>query len=242
MNQAKRRTAAAAGFCLLFVLMSLVILVTIYGIAGDSDLLASEMRRFSPPSYSGLPDEQYPGMGRMIADYLMARKDTFRYYFTDADGNTVACFSPHEESHMEDCRQLIGLTGKVRWILFGAAVILLGAGFILRKYRKSFSTGILAGFGLSAMIGLGSLAWGMISFDSLFTAFHRLLFTNDGWLLDSRTDMLIRLMPTSFFISLGIRILLIAASAALACFAAAIVIRLTAKGKEETQEEPDNGE
>ena len=241
MNQAKRKAAAAAGFCLLFVLIGLVMLVTVYSIAGDRNLLAAEMRRYSPPSYSRLPDEQYPGMGQMIADYLTGRRDAFQYYFTDADGNTVACFSPHEESHMEDCRQLISLAGKVRWILGGAAVILLVTGFILRKYRKSFSAGMMAGFGLSAMFCLGSLVWGLISFDSLFTVFHRLLFTNDGWLLDSRTDMLIRLMPTSFFISLGVRILLIAAFAALVCFAAAIVIRRTAKGKEETQGEPDNG-
>ena len=241
MNQAKRKAAAAAGFCLLFVLIGLVTLVMVYSIAGDRNLLAAEMRRYSPPSYSRLPDEQYPGMGQMIADYLTGRRDAFQYYFTDADGNTVACFSPHEESHMEDCRQLISLAGKVRWILGGAAVILLVTGFSLRKYRKSFSAGMMTGFGLSAVFCIGSLVWGMISFDSLFTVFHRLLFTNDGWLLDSRTDMLIRLMPTSFFISLGVRILLIAAFAALACFAAAIVIRRTAKGKEETQEEPDNG-
>ena len=30
-------------------------------------------------------------------------------------------------------------------------------------------------------------------------------FTNDGWLLNPGTDMLIRLMPEDFFISLGIR-------------------------------------
>lgn len=242
MNQAKRRTAAAAGFCLLFVLISLVMLAAAYGIAGDRNILAAEMRRYSPPSYSGLPDEEYPGMGGMIADYLTGRQDAFQYYFTDTDGSAVACFAPHEESHMEDCRQLIGLAGTLRWILCGAAAVLIGTGLMLRKYRRSFSAGMLAAFGFSAAIGLGCLVWGLISFDSLFTAFHRLLFTNDGWLLDSRTDMLIRLMPTSFFISLGIRILLITASAALVCFAAAIVIRLKAKGKEETQEEPDSGE
>lgn len=242
MNQAKRRTAAAAGFCLLFVLISLVMLATAYGIAGDRNLLAAEMRRYSPPSYSGLPDEEYPGMGGMIADYLMGRQDTFQYYFTNADGNMVACFAPHEESHMEDCRRLISLAGTIRWILCGAAAVLVGTGFMLRKYRRSFSAGMLAAFSFSAVIGLGSLIWGLISFDSLFTAFHRLLFTNDGWLLDSRTDMLIRLMPTSFFISLGIRILLITTFAMLVCFAGALMIRLKTKVKEETQEEPDSRE
>ena len=36
---------------------------------------------------------------------------------------------------------------------------------------------------------------------SLFILFHKLVFTNDLWLLDPRTDLLIRLMPIEFFIS-----------------------------------------
>ena len=40
-----------------------------------------------------------------------------------------------------------------------------------------------------------------IDFDSLFVLFHKVAFTNDLWLLDPRTDLLIRLMPIEFFIS-----------------------------------------
>ena len=45
MSQAKRRAAAAAGFCLLFVLILLVMAMTVYNMAGDKGLLATEMRR-----------------------------------------------------------------------------------------------------------------------------------------------------------------------------------------------------
>ena len=44
----------------------------------------------------------------------------------------------------------------------------------------------------------------LIDFDGLFVTFHRIAFTNDGWLLNPRTDLLIRLMPESFFIRLGL--------------------------------------
>ncbi len=233
-----------AGFCLLFVLIALVATMTVYNIAGDKGFLAAEMRRHSSPKYSGLPDGEYQEMGQMIADYLMGRRDTFQHYFNDDDGNMVVCFSPHEENHMADCRELLRRTGRARWFLGGAAIILLAAGVMLRKYKKSFSTGLLAGFGIAAVIFLGLLAWGIIRFDNLFTVFHQLLFTNDGWLLDSRTDMLIRLMPTSFFVGMGIRILLAVTAVALVCFTGAFMIRLTAKEKEkeEAQEEPGNGD
>ena len=40
-----------------------------------------------------------------------------------------------------------------------------------------------------------------IDFGSLFILFHKVAFTNDLWLLDPRTDLLIRLMPIEFFVS-----------------------------------------
>lgn len=237
MSQAKRGIAAAAGFCLLFVLILLVMAMTAYNMAGDKGFLAAEMRRHSSPKYSGLPDEEYQDMGQMVADYLMGRRDAFQYYFNDADGNMMVCFSPHEENHMADCRVLIRRTGLLRWFLGAAAVVLLGAGVALRKYRKSFSTGMLVGFGVALVGGLAVLVWGLVDFNSLFTVFHRLLFTNDGWLMDARTDMLVRLMPTSFFTSLGIKMLLAVTAVALVCFTAAMTIRMV--GENGKQEEPD---
>lgn len=233
MDQAQRRIAAAAGFCFLFAVILLVTAMTVYGIAGNEDILAAEMRRYSAPEYSGLPDGEYPGMGRMIALYLTGRRETFQYSFTNAAGNTVDCFSSREAEHMADCRELIALAGKLRWYMGAAVVILLGTGAVLWKHIKNFANGMLAGFGLLLVIGLALLAWGLISFDGLFTAFHRLAFTNDLWLMNARTDMLIRLMPETFFQSLGIRGLLIVVPAVLMCFAAAVVLRIIGRKADE---------
>lgn len=233
MSKAGRRTAAAAGFCFLFAVILLVTAMSVYNIAGNKDVLATQMRRFSTPEYSGLPDEEYPGMGRMIAVYLTGGGKTFQYSYTGSDGNTVECFSAHEAEHMADCRDLIVLAGRLRWYTGIAAAVLLAAGIALWRYRRSFSNGMLAGFCLTAVICLAVLVWSLIDFDSLFTLFHRLAFTNDGWLLDTRTDMLIRLMPTLFFRSLGIKVLVAAAVAAAACFIMALAIRLTSRLKDE---------
>ena len=228
------------GFCLLFALVSFAAAAAVYNIAGDQSLIAVEMRRHTSPKVTGLPDQQYPEMGHMITDYLMGRRDDFQYYFTDSDGNMVVCFSAHEENHMADCRRLIGIAGSCRWILAGVSLVLIIAGIVLREYRKSLANGVLAGFGVSVLMCLAGLVWGLMSFDSLFTAFHRLLFTNEGWILDARTDMLIRLMPTSFFVSLGIKVLLTVAAVMLVCFTAAMTIKMAGNSeiKEELQEEP----
>ena len=50
--------------------------------------------------------------------------------------------------------------------------------------------------GLIALAGLGSL----LNFESLFIFFHQLVFTNDLWLLDPRTDYLLMMFPEGFFL------------------------------------------
>ena len=52
------------------------------------------------------------------------------------------------------------------------------------------------------------LVWALIDYNGLFVTFHLVAFPQGGWLLDSRTDLLIRLMPTEFFIRLGVHGLL----------------------------------
>ena len=240
MDRTKRIIAAAAGFCLLFTLILFATAVTVYNIAGDRSFMAAQIRRYSSPKVSGLPDERYPDMGQMIAEYLTGKREVFQYYFTDDDGNMVVCFQPHEAHHMADCRVLIRRTGKLRWILGGAALILTIACVTLRKYRKDISNGMIAAFGLVLLTVLGILVWGLISFDSLFTAFHRLMFTNEGWILDARTDMLIRLMPTPFFISMGGMVLLAVAAVALVSLTAAVIMRVA--GKDENEEEQNAAE
>ena len=60
---------------------------------------------------------------------------------------------------------------------------------------------------LILLIPLGAFAlWAIVDFDSAFTFFHRLLFTNDLWLLDPRTDLLIRICPESMFMAMGLRV------------------------------------
>ena len=51
----------------------------------------------------------------------------------------------------------------------------------------------------------GLLLWAAVSFDGLFLTFHRVAFRNDLWLLDPRTDLLIRLMPSALFMDLGLK-------------------------------------
>ena len=163
-------------------------------IAGDGPGLSAEMLRAAPPEVTFLPEAEYAGVGNRIADYLTGKADT------------LPDFSEKENAHMADCRGLIALdTGVCLGALAGAAVLILLA-FRRRPGRervRAFGRGLcwslwIAG-GLALVLGI----WAAADFDGLFITFHRVAFTNDLWLLDPRTDLLIRLMPIDFFTALG---------------------------------------
>ena len=179
---------------------------------------------YAPPEETGLPEAEYPGIAHMTAAYLTGREETFQYVFSDAEGTRFLCFQAHEADHMADCRNLIRLAKTLRWIFGGIALVLAGTGLLLRRHRD-LANGMLAGLGAAGILFTGLVLWAVTDFDGFFTAFHRVAFTNDGWLLDSRTDLLIRLMPEDFFVALGARLLLWVAAAAAAAGVTAWMIR-----------------
>lgn len=182
-------------------------------IAGDGGLMGAEMLRTAPPEVTGLPENDYAGVGVMTADFLTGKQEKFQYVVAQSIGNGTACartevFQPHEAAHMEDCRKLIRLDTVVCIVSGIAAVLLTLAGFLPRKGRESFAQGVLWGLRGMAAVVCVFLVWALIDYDGLFVTFHLVAFPQGGWLLDSRTDLLIRLMPTEFFIRLGLRGLL----------------------------------
>ena len=227
MNSALR----LSGFLLIWTVILFTAAVSVYGMAGDGNLLAQEMLRHAPPGKTGLPEAEYKAVGCMTAAYLTGREDTFGYTFADAEGRVYQCFQAHEAEHMADCRELIRLAGRLRWIFGGAALILAGAGVLLRN-KKTYGKGMLTSLAAAGVFFSIVVLWAAIDFDGFFTAFHRIAFTNGGWLLDYRTDLLIRLMPVPFFVSLGARLLLrILAAAAAAGTAAWIISRQGRKAR-----------
>ena len=206
-NELRTKISRLCGFLLVWAVILFTLAAAVYGIAGDGDLLSQEMLRHAPPEATGLPESEYPGVGRMTAAYLTGQEETFQYIWTDADDRGYVGFQAHEADHMADCRGLIGMAGTLRWITGAAALLLAGAGVLLRR-RKAFAGGMLTGLCTAAVLFAGIAVWALMNFDGLFITFHRVAFTNEGWLLDPRTDLLIRLMPVDFFASLGIRIMI----------------------------------
>ena len=195
----RRLPGAAAALCWILSGVTAVILI----MAGSGSLLSREMRAWAPPETTGLPASEYDGVGALVADYLTDRAERFQYTYRGSSGAEIRCFQPHEEAHMADVRGLIRLDRTVLWISLAAVAALTVYGLLSRRAAPEFRRGIRTGLLIFAVLAGAAALWALVNFDGLFITFHRLAFTNDGWLLNPRTDLLIRLMPESFFISLG---------------------------------------
>jgi len=186
----RKAAGIAAALCWILFGITAVIRFT----AGDGGYLADRMLAAAPPPSTGLPEAEYPGVGRMIADYLTGREQVFQYTFADAEGNLFRCFHDYEAAHMADCRGLIRLDGIV------CAVCTVLAALSTRRMSLRGAGRALYGLGIAATV---MVLWAIFNFDGLFVTFHRIAFRNDYWLLNPRTDLLIRLMPGTMFIDLG---------------------------------------
>ncbi|MGN0778494.1 MAG: DUF1461 domain-containing protein [Aristaeellaceae bacterium] len=200
MGQIRPWLARAAGFLLALAMATLMLAALIDGLGTSAPLMLSIMRRCAPAAQTGFPDAQYPGMTAMMTAYLAGDTDTFQYTWTAEDGVTYMAFRDREQQHMADCRALFVLCRGV--LMTAAAVIGLALAVCLALHRaRETAQGLLIGTGCVLLLAVTLALWGWVDFDSLFVLFHRLSFDNELWLMDPATELLIRLMPISFFIT-----------------------------------------
>ena len=149
-------------------------------------------------------DYEYVGMTR--EDTLASLSDLAAYLRGELSeltrqapvrGQMQTVFNERERAHMVDVRALFVLARRVRRALWAAGfLLLLAASFAAKRPTVSLAWGLALSWGIAALcLGAGL----MIGFDALFIRFHRLFFTNDLWLMDPRTDAMIRMLPEDFF-------------------------------------------
>ena len=134
-----------------------------------------------------------------MMDYLRGDRDDL-HVTTTMGGEQREFFNEREIAHMEDVRSLFLKALSIRRIclVLGAGLLILMAATKARMGRVlppflCMGTGLF--FALITVLGL------IIStdFTKYFIMFHHIFFTNDLWILDPATDMLINIVPEGFF-------------------------------------------
>lgn len=190
----KKIIAACAAISISLSLLALIIDCA----ALSEGLMLRLMCRYAPPESTLLPEAEYEPVVRMIVEYLKGDRPDFQHIFT-VNGMEYAAFNAREQQHMADVQGLFRLCNGQVWMLIAIAVVAMLAELrlyweesLLRTFRRTLLCVLILAVGIAVLA--------CADFDSVFVLFHRIAFTNDLWLLDPRTDLLIRLMPTDFFV------------------------------------------
>lgn len=137
-----------------------------------------------------------------MLDYLKDDRETLDMTST-IDGETSEVFGEREKAHMVDVKGLyLGARNMRRMgmlIMFG----MLSYGFFVRKELLVLMLSKTKIIVPSLMFFVAILA-GLFAtdFNKYFTIFHELFFDNDLWLLNPKTDILINMVPESYFYSI----------------------------------------
>ncbi len=159
------------------------------------------------PEYIGTDEAGLDHMTDVLLGYLRDEYDTLDLQM-EIEGKMREIFTDDEKSHMVDVKILYERAVIVRNLTL--IIFLISAGLLYYFTRKDFFR-VLFGSYKKTLIGFGVVlaALGLaifIDFDRFWTSFHHLFFSNDLWLLDLRTDILIMIVPPDFFNHLCLRI------------------------------------
>jgi integral membrane protein (TIGR01906 family) len=144
----------------------------------------------------------------ILADLILGPPD----FDVEVGGQPV--LSAQERGHMVDVRNVFLGFG----VLALASVVVLAAAHRLGRGEAAFWRPVRAGAigAAGAVVALGLV--GLLAFDAVFEAFHRLLFAGGNYTFDPATDRLVQLFPYQFWVEtsfvLGAVVLMLAAIAA----------------------------
>jgi uncharacterized membrane protein len=201
-------------------LLGLNILYSAQTVALNLDFYEDGWVEFDVPYTTDMTLDELARAGKALTEYFHNRTDTPQLDVTIYE-SIGPLYNQRELDHLVDVRNLFAIgfaAQKVCWMLLMLPALYLLAEWV-RSRRGSAQPrsspdkepshldnplGALAtAFVIAGSVGLGALVLlavpAVTDFTDWWTKFHLLSFTNDLWLLDPRTDWLIKMFPEGFF-------------------------------------------
>lgn len=154
-----------------------------------------------------ISDEEMTEAIFRLIDYMEGRADSIQLSVTE-NGQTVEMYNRQEIDHMVDVRALYQAWRAVR--TYGGILAAITIAVCMLTLPKGQRIGMLCrGFLIAAAVFGAVLIllgiWVAVDFNSFWTEFHHLFFTNDLWLMDYRTCRMIRICPLQLFNDIVVR-------------------------------------
>ena len=189
---------ASVGFVL--ALPILLFTTNIRFLASDTGYLEGGLRRHDAAENTGIALNELDYAVGAIVRYFEDDAQTLRILvFTD--GQETALFSEDETLHMEDVKGLMRAIFRANEVALGFVLAYVAATVLWTGERsaRDLAKETLAAVGAGAVVGVAVGIVALVGFDGAWNQLHEILFTNDLWLLDPRTDRLIQMFPETFW-------------------------------------------
>lgn len=185
--------------CLAVIFFVSALFTSIESVTYDSERYQKFSVENNIKDYAGVSQEKLELMYTSLINYI-------NYGFE----NTISpYFNEREVHHMRDVRGLYHLP-----LVKDSYTIAVVAFFLLLLIKKSKFKNRLSKNTRNYILGISIILViiaiiGVMNFESIFIKFHEIFFNNDLWILDPRTDIMIRMLPQGYFAYLARDIFLI---------------------------------
>lgn len=167
----------------------------------------SEYERLQTAQSINVPSEDLKKATTALLDYLENKREDLQVDI-HVRGNVVQAFNRKEILHMEDVKNLYQNVLNIRSICY--YIILFGILYLCIKLKRETISYLALRFIKTSLCFFVFVAflvtYAIIDFNSFWTIFHHIFFTNDLWLLNPATDFMILMFPESLFFQLVLRI------------------------------------
>ena len=186
-----------------------LLIASIEMFAVNAGFFQSEYSKLNTAQSIGISEDDLTKVTHKLLNYTTDAEDNLDIQ-AEILGQMQEVFGEREKDHMVDVKLLYMGARNVRTVTLVAAVLLIAAAFIigrsgaLRALCRSF---LRVSIGFVVVVGAIAI-YAALDFTSFWTNFHHVFFTNDLWILDPRTDVLIQMVPEQFFSDLVTRIII----------------------------------
>lgn len=224
---------------ILFIISIPVALVTtnIRFMANEPRVYRYAIDEFDAVETTGISREELLRAGAEIRAYFNNDQETLLIEVQE-DGREVSLFNPRETLHMQDVKDRFQLANRAQEfsVLYALSYVVMVVLWAREITPRELAVRVAAGC-LICLAGLGAIgAVGMAGFETAWEDFHRLIFSNDFWLLNPATDHLIQMFPPDFWESIVFFVgMMVVAEAALLLLGSALYLGAS-RHKEESLE------
>lgn len=193
-----------------FLFLTAVLLEVIDSCCFSHSFYVQEYAKNNTAAVIGMSEETLMETTDELLDYLKDKRDDLVVY-GEVNGKNREIFDQREKRHMVDVKNLYQTAMKVKLIAFAVSIAVIAVCVLRRKallfewLRDSFRYGGL----LLAVFVIFILIWAVADFNGFWIQFHYLLFDNELFFLDPNTEILINMVPETFFFDLVTRIILV---------------------------------